>query len=63
MSIQIKTKHVLFAILGLVLATFILGWYIGAKKADNANKDVISQLKDIIDRREIELDNTNTPKS
>ena len=60
MSIQVKTKHILFAILGLVLATFILGWYIGAKKADNANKDVISQLKDIIDRREIELNNTKT---
>ena len=60
MSIQVKSKYLVFATFLAISGIFAFGWYLGAKKADSASRDVISQLKDIIDRREIELNSTKT---
>jgi len=55
MSIQVKTKYLVFALLGFVLATFVLGLYLGHRKAQNASVATINALKFELSQKTIEL--------
>jgi hypothetical protein len=55
MSVSIKSKYIVGIILGLFLALFIAGWYVGARKERKARQEEITASKFKLAKKTIEL--------
>jgi hypothetical protein len=56
MSVTIKSKYIVGLILGLFLALFITGWYVGVRKERKARTAELNALKFELSKKKIELD-------
>jgi opacity protein-like surface antigen len=60
MTYKISNKYLLLGLLGVAIAIFLLGGYLGLQRGNNASTTSISALNGVISRYEIELNDTKT---
>lgn len=59
MKIELKTKYIIIAILGLILASFLLGGYLSRRRAVNTSNMLILALRDSIHVLKINVHGAN----